>query len=602
VGSSQVAVFQDRLADVREAVVSGAQAVADSLGGERVKPGRYQEGRDLCPARLRLSRHLPRFTVVAMAVVLAAAACGGGANSGGAVNEGGLFRLGSTSSIDSLNPFVAGELDAFSSFEYIYPFLVQYNPRLQFVPDFARSWQESPDGKTWMFHTRPNDRWSDGKPLTAYDAAWTYTTILKYQNGPTASYAGFVAHLKSATAPNATTLVLTYKQPVAIVPAQVLAVPILPEHIWAKYATGNGKAITTFANNAPIVSGGPFILEKYTPQQVALFKRNPSFYGPKPHIDELGLQFFQTGDAEITALKAGQLDGVETVPPTAVATLRAAHFAVRTAPSITFDDLVINSNPQQNSSHKELLNPLLRQAFDDAINRQQIVKISLLGYGQPGSSIIPPASGHWRDPAIKPPPFDLAKANQLLDQAGYKMGPNGLRIADGHPMSYTVIMPAVTSGGYGERSFQIIQADFKKIGVQLSPKNLDDTAATNAILADHYESFELSMSYWQTNIDPDFMLSALTCGSWYVWNDTGYCDKTYDRMYQQQGATINPAMRQQIVYQMQQMAAGSKTYLVLDYPESIEAHSAGWTDMPVVAYSPFNPWSKIPFESVHLTG
>jgi hypothetical protein len=87
-------------------------------------------------------------------------------------------------------------------------------------------------------------------------------------------------------------------------------------------------------------------------------------------------------------------------------------------------------------------------------------------------------------------------------------------------------------------------------------------------------------------------------------HDTGYCTKTYDSMYQQQGAEINPAKRQQIIYQMQQMAAGTKMYLVLDYPESIEAHSTAWTawtDLPLVAYSSFNPWSKIPFESVHLT-
>ena len=80
-----------------------------------------------------------------------------------------MYRLGSPSSIDSLNPFVAFQADAYSTFEYIYPELVQYNPKLQFVPDFARSWQESPDGQVWTFHTQPNAKWSDGKPLTAAD-------------------------------------------------------------------------------------------------------------------------------------------------------------------------------------------------------------------------------------------------------------------------------------------------------------------------------------------------------------------------------------------------------------------------------------------------
>src|SRR6478672_1450274 len=304
--------------------------------------------RDQQVTRPRSSRRAPRLAAAAVAVALAATACGGSSSGGGAVKEGGVFRLGSSSSIDSLNPFVAFQADAYSTFEYIYPELVQYNPKLQFVPDFARSWQQSTDGLTWTFHTQPNAKWSDGKPLTAADAAWTYSTILKFQAGPTANSAGYVAHMKSATAPNATTLVLTYDRPVANVLSQVQQAPILPEHIWAQYATGNGKALKTFQNNAPIVSGGPFILTKYTPKQVALFKKNPAFYGPKPHIDGFGLQFFQTTDAEVTALKSGQLDGVEVpVAPTSVATLKNAHFMVRSSPGDSFDDFIINSAPDQ---------------------------------------------------------------------------------------------------------------------------------------------------------------------------------------------------------------------------------------------------------------
>ena len=321
--------------------------------------------------------------------------------------------------------------------------LVQYNPQLQFVPDFARSWTESSGGKVWTFHTQPGAKWSDGKPLTAADAAWTYSTILKYQDGPTANSAGYVAHMKSATAPNATTLVLTYKRPVANVLSQVQQAPILPEHVWAKYATGNGKALTRFQNNAPIVSGGPFILTKYTPKQIVLFKRNPTFYGTKPHIDGLGLQFFQTTDAMITALKSNQLDGVETVTPTSVATLKAAHFVVPSSPGVVFDDFIINANPQQEASHRELMNPLVRQAFDAAIDRQAIVHTSLLGHGKPGSSIIPPATGHWNDPAIKP---DRVQPGQGQPAAGPGRVQDGAgRGADGQRP------PDVVSGDHADR-------------------------------------------------------------------------------------------------------------------------------------------------------
>jgi peptide/nickel transport system substrate-binding protein len=545
-----------------------------------------------------MSHRVSRLIIAAVAVSMAVTACGGG-GSGGTTKEGGVYRLGSASSIDSLNPFVALQQDAYSTFEVIYPYLVQYNPQLHFVPDFARSWQESPDRRTWTFHTQPGAKWSDGKPLTAADAAWTYSTVLKFQNGPTANTAGDVAHLVSAVAPNATTLVLTYKQPVSNVLSNLQQMPILPEHVWATYATGNGKALTSFTNPAPIVSGGPFTLVKYTPKQIALFKRNPSFYGPKPHIDGLGLQFFGTEDAEITALKSGQLDGIETVPPTSVATLKKAGFVVRQSPGNYFDDMLVNANPSQDPSHRELANPLLRQAFDYAIDRQAIVRTSLLGYGQPGSSIIPPATGHWYDPAVTPTPFSLAKAAQLLDQAGYKMGPNGLRIANGHPMSYTVIMPSDTTGGYGDRSFAIIQADFKKLGIQLSPKNLDNSAAYNAITANDYKSFELSLWDWVPLIDPDFILSVLTCGSWTVWNDTGYCSKSYDQQYQAQGAATSPAQRQQIVYQMQQAIYRQRLYIVLDYADLIEAHSTAWANLPTVGGTSWTELSKIPFESVH---
>jgi peptide/nickel transport system substrate-binding protein len=545
-----------------------------------------------------------RALVAATATVLVVAACGGGSGSGSqgssAVKEGGVFRLGTSSSIDSLNPFIAFQSDAYTTFEYIYPTLVQYTPALKVVPNFARGWKTSPDGRTWTFSLVPNAKWFDGKPLTAADAAWTFSTIQKFADGATANSAGYVAHMKSATAPNATTLVLSYSQPVANVLSQVQQVPIMPQHIWAQYATGNGKALKTFQNNAPIVSGGPFILTKYTPKQVALFKKNPTFYGPKPHIDGFGLQFFQTTDAEVTALKSGQLDGIEDpVPPTSVATLKAGHFLVQSSPGDSFDDFIINSSPDQQASHKELLNPLLRQAFDHAIDRPEVVSTSLLGHGQPGSTIIPPATGSWSDPSIKPTQFSLDTANQLLDQAGYKMGSNGLRIANGHPMSYTVIMPSDRASEYGNRSFQIIQPDFKKIGVQLNLKVLDPSAAYDALTANNYRNFEISMWDWYPLTDPDFMLSVLTCNSFDVWNDTGYCSKAYDNLYSQQSAAMDPAKRTQVVYQMQQMIAAAKPYLVIDYPDSIEAQSTHWSARLEVGGGSFNSMSILPMDSVH---
>src|ERR1700722_19779333 len=89
---------------------------------------------------------------VAAAVALTAAGCGNGGTAG-SVKDGGIFRLGSNSSIDSLNPFVAFQSDAYTTFAYIYPSLVEYNPSLQIVPDFAKSWTTTDGGTVWTFHT-----------------------------------------------------------------------------------------------------------------------------------------------------------------------------------------------------------------------------------------------------------------------------------------------------------------------------------------------------------------------------------------------------------------------------------------------------------------
>src|SRR3954454_16470774 len=99
---------------------------------------------------------------VTIGTVMAFAAGAGGSST----KSGGTFRIGTSSRIDSLNPYVAFNQDAYTTFMYIYPFLVQYDKDLQFAPDFATKWETSKDGLTWTFHTVSGSKWSDGKPLT----------------------------------------------------------------------------------------------------------------------------------------------------------------------------------------------------------------------------------------------------------------------------------------------------------------------------------------------------------------------------------------------------------------------------------------------------
>ena len=545
---------------------------------------------------------------------LVATACSGGSGNtntnqsnsqSGKVKEGGTLRIGTNSRIDSLNPFVAFNQDAYTTFFYIYPYLVQYDTKtLELAPYFATSWETSTDGKDWTFHTVPNAQWSDGQPLTANDVAWNINTILKFAKGSTANSASYLAHITTADAPDPNTVVIHYKEAVGNVLSQLEQLAIIPQHIWERYATGDGKALKTFKNAAPIVSGGPFKLVQYKQDDIALFQKNPTFFGTKPHIDGFGLKMFSNDDAMIQAAKHGDVDYLEggggTLPPTNVQGLKDSGWVIETGPGMTENDFIINSHKP---THAELLDPKVREAFAHAIDRNQINQVVWLNYAQPAAAIIPPADGSWHNASLQPEAFDLNMANQILDQAGYQKGSDGIRTANGHKMQYTVITPSDLTGV--DRTFQIIQSGFQQIGVQLTQRALDSSAAFDLICGKdctEYAGWDLAMWDWVPLVDPDFMLSVLTCDQFGGWSDSGYCNSAYDKLYQQQGVTIDAKARQQIVYQMQQMIYTDRPYIMLNYVNVLEAHSKQWSGFLESPQSAFNPLSIQTMTQVHQVG
>jgi peptide/nickel transport system substrate-binding protein len=548
-----------------------------------------------------------RKRIAAVAALMLAASlvagCGGSKSSSSStsgVKEGGTLRIGTSSRIDSLNPYVAFNQDAYTTFMYIYPFLVQYDQDLQFTPDFATKWDTSKDGLTWTFHTRPGATWSDGKPLTAEDAAWTINTDVKYQGTGGANTAGLIAHIKSASAPDPNTLVVKYEQPVGNVLSQFQQLAILPKHVWAGYTGHKGADLKTFANAAPVVSGGAFTLTKFTKDQIALFERNPSFYGPKPHIAGFGLRMFSNDDALISAMKSGEIDAIESVPPTGIETLKKAGVIVTQVPGVTTNDFIFNANTKK-KNNRELLNLKLREAFAHAINRDKINEVAWLGTAKSATSFIPPSTGDWHNPDLKPETFDLGEANRLLDGLGFKKGSDGLRTVAGHKMSYEVVTPNDLTGL--DRTFQIIQADFRKIGVELKQKSLDSSAAFDVISApdSKYLNFDLAMWDWVPLIDPDFMLSVVTCAQYGGWSDSGYCNKAYDAMYATQGTTLDQAKRREVVWNMQKKLFDERPYIMLNYESWIAARAKNWDGFVSSPQGPFNSLSKESLTKVHQT-
>lgn len=522
---------------------------------------------------MKFRRVIAVLTSATLAVAMAG--CGGGAKDSGSS----VLRIGVSATIDSLNPFVSSSDYSSVVFEYVYPHLAEYDTNnMSLQPSFAQKWVTSPDGLKWTFDTVKDAKWSDGEPLTAKDAAFTLNTIRQFQDGPAGKQAGLIQGMVSAVADDDTHLTLTYSAPVSNVLEQMTQLPILPEHIWSQYAAGDGKALNTFQNEMPMVSGGPFMLKDYKKDQLALFDRNPNWWGTaKPQISGFGLQIFANSDAMVTALRTGQVDMIgESTPATTVPSLKEANLEVGTTASTGFYELIINTNPKK-KNHPELLDPQVRKALEYAMNRDEMVKTAWLGMATPGSTIVAPATG-WHDASIKALPFDVAQTNSILDGLGFRKGPDGIRVANGIPMSYDVIFPTEINGA-GDRMFQTMQNNMHEAGVNLVMRKMDTDAASSAILGpdNTYDDFDLAMWDWIPPVDPDFQLSVLTCDQWGNNNDSGYCNPKYDELYTAQGVARDRAERQGIINQMQQIAYDDRPYIVLAYQNVIEAHTPKWT-------------------------
>ncbi len=142
------------------------------------------------------------------------------------------FTVGVVQDVDSLNPFIGVTVAAYEIFQMQYPTLTDYGAKdYSIEPEIAESWKESPDHTFWTYKIRSGLKWSDGEPMTAKDAAYTFNRIINGTFEKT-NYGNYVGNITKAEAPDDTTLILRVDKPTPIMDR--LYVYILPEHIYSK--------------------------------------------------------------------------------------------------------------------------------------------------------------------------------------------------------------------------------------------------------------------------------------------------------------------------------------------------------------------------------
>ncbi len=488
------------------------------------------------------------------------------------------FTVGFLQDVDSLNPFVGILASSYEAWGVTYDQLIGYSQKdFSPVPQLAESWTESADHKTWTYKIRSGLKWSDGEPLTAADAAYTFNRVIKgsfEQN----NFGSYVANMTGATAPDATTLVLTVSKPTPIMLR--LAVPILPEHIWKNI---DEKAAQTIKNE-PIVGSGPFLFEKHVVGQYIQFKANPNYWAGSPKIKELVFRIFQSEDTMVAALKKGEIDFADSLASTSFDSLANTPNIKTVAATYTgFDELAMNTGAATDQGapigdgNAVLKDKRVRQAIDYAIDKKALVTKVLGGHGEIGTSIIPTiyALNHF-DPGDQGRGYDPAKANQILDDAGYAKGADGIRTSGGKRL--TLRLFGRSDSPTSKDSVQYIQGWLKAVGIDAQVQIVSEDKLTEIIGNGEFDLFEWG---WVVEPDPDYQLSTFLCSSRSSkdgstisagLSDSFYCNPEYDALYAEQSTTTDLNARAVIVKQMQQMIYDDAPYAVTYYYDNLEAY------------------------------
>ncbi|OKK06848.1 ABC transporter substrate-binding protein [Streptomyces sp. CB03234] len=507
-------------------------------------------------------------------------------------DEGGgdktVLTVAVSQSVDSLSPFLAQRLVSTSIHRLTYEYLTNYDAKdARTIPGLATAWKPSPDKLTWTYTIRSDSTWSDGKKATAEDAAWTFTKMMTDENAATAN-GSFTANFEKVTAPDPRTLVIKLKKPQATMTA--LDVPIVPKHVWEKVGD-----FSKFNNDKqfPIVGNGPFVITDYQVDQYVKLKPNKTFWRGAPKFDELVLRYYKDGDAAVAALRKGEVSFVPNLTPAQAASLKSAeNIKVNDAPGRRFFALATNPGARSKdgkkfgSGHPALLDPAVRKALFHAVDRRTIVDKVFQGHAVEGEGYIPPRFGtyFWKPEGAQKIDYDPAKAEQILQQAGYRKNSSGKRVGkDGRPLDFRILCHATDPNDKAVGKY--LQEWWGKLGIGLKVECLDNVS--DPWLKGDYD---LAFDGWSVNPDPDFVLSIHTCAALPATpKDTGatdnfICDKKYDELYAKQSVEYDPAERADLVKQLQSRLYDTGYMNVMAYPNAVEAyrtdHIKSITTMP----------------------
>lgn len=408
----------------------------------------------------------------------------------------------------------------------------------------AEKWTTSSDGLTWTFTLRQGIKFSNGEALTSKDVKAVFDRLRDEKVG--AATVPLYANVAEITAPDAATVAFTLKKS-------------NPDFL---LDLGDYHALITWSGikdpKTELIGTGPFIVDKYLPEDRLTFKRNPNYWmkdaegNQLPYLDGMEFIFMAEASAQVEALRGGQVDFLIYLPTEFVKTLRAdQNIQVLAKPSNTAFILRMRSDKKPFDDVK------VRQAFKAATDNAAILAGAFEGLGAIGHNTpFGPGYGDFYLQATDPA-RDVAKAKQLLTDAGYK---DGLKITlTAQQISPVPAMATILKEQWAEAG---IDAE-----IQLVPSDVYYGADNMWLEAD------LAITDWGSRSYPQPYLDlAYVCGA--KWNESHWCDKELDDLSKQAAVELDRAKRADLYKQIQQIFIDRGSIIVPFFANNLWGASA----------------------------
>lgn len=527
---------------------------------------------------------------VLAALAAAALLCSCTKGGGTAAKTHSLTIADGTGDVPTLNPHLFTETTLGYIAEMSQAYLVKYDAQNQPYPELVTvvptlaNGGISKDGKTITWHLRKGVRWSDGAPFDADDVVFSTRVVLNPANNEIGRDGWNL--IKKMDEPDKFTVVYHLSRPYSpYIPTffgSAGANPdLLPKHLLAKYPN-----INQVPYNAKPVGIGPFRIVAWHRGDNIELEANPYYFRGQPKIKKIVYKLVPSFDTLATLLQTGEVELWPVVPSSYIDRMLAlgnVKTDILTSPFYSHLDFNVT---------RPLVSDLrVREAIRYALDRQELARKISHGHAIVQESVMPLVNP-LAPKDIPLVPYDPAKAKQLLEDAGWKVGPGGIRVKNGARLSLQ--FPYYTGSASADNSVEFIRQALHAVGIDIqtrkfAPATFFGPYQQNGIV--YGGKWDMTMFSWQAlpvaDISNNWECNQIPPNG---QNVTHFCNKDLDAMLEAVKATYDPAQQRKLLAQELKLIAENVPTIVLTVPQVGYAHSPSLTG--------FNPGAWTPFDNI----